>query len=341
MQRDVEERLLAEIREISRLRVKWGWPLGLVAFVLLWIAFSDAWPAALLVLCGAAAEGLNRLASRLMGSAVASSLLTFGSGAALGTAAWISTASYSRAQLIATCVLVVWAFGLVVANAPFRRAMYAWSLGFLATALLGVAVRFHEPTLAIALVSLVIAAGLLEGELAHRLRLAAAARSARFRHAGSIDELTGLMNRRALFERLEHNRAAGMGGVFSFIDLDNFKAVNDAHGHQGGDLMLRAIAARLRENLPASTIVARIGGDEFVVDCSESATAAEAGELLLSVFEQRFDVDGASHQLSVSIGSLLVPEGSRIGADDLLGKIDQAMYQAKHLGGGRYVVGTL
>jgi diguanylate cyclase (GGDEF)-like protein/PAS domain S-box-containing protein len=158
------------------------------------------------------------------------------------------------------------------------------------------------------------------------------------------DVLTGLPNRRLLVERLgalvERARAGhGLGAVL-YLDLDNFKDINDARGHAVGDALLGHAAARLGRALRAGDTVARIGGDEFVVlveglgpDPEAAARAAmDVAGQIRNALAAPLDLDGQPYQVASSIGVALA-QGSGASASDLLREADTAMYRAK--AGGR------
>ncbi|MEZ5411870.1 MAG: sensor domain-containing diguanylate cyclase [Acidimicrobiales bacterium] len=149
------------------------------------------------------------------------------------------------------------------------------------------------------------------------LRLA----SGRLRVAASSDPLTGLLNRRALTEAvLGRGPRSGDLGVL-YLDLDRFKAVNDRHGHHHGDAVLQAVAARLSRLVREGDLVARIGGDEFIVvvaGMNADAVAVLTSRIELAVTEP-ISVDGVRHRVGCSIGlSWLGP------ADDLAAALEQA-----------------
>ncbi|MGN8005444.1 putative bifunctional diguanylate cyclase/phosphodiesterase, partial [Acidovorax sp. 22279] len=157
------------------------------------------------------------------------------------------------------------------------------------------------------------------------------------------DALTGLPNRRLLLDRLQRSIAACQRtrnlGALLFIDLDNFKDLNDTLGHDMGDQLLAQVAARLVGSVREADTVARFGGDEFVVmlealapDLQNAATQAETvAEKLLASLNQPFDLDGAQHYSTPSIGITLFGD-ERLTVDELLKRADLAMYQAKAAG---------
>ncbi|MGQ7296576.1 diguanylate cyclase [Quadrisphaera sp. KR29] len=175
-----------------------------------------------------------------------------------------------------------------------------------------------------------------------------AARAA-LEHQAHHDQLTGAANRVLLHRRLAE--AAGTdGAVLLFLDLDGFKAVNDVHGHRAGDLVLRAVADRLRAAVRAGDVVARMGGDEFVALCfGVPADQVDAlGGRLEDAVRRPVDVTpaGAAGTTAVSVGVSVgvlrlggdaVAAGRAVGEDDvdlLLRRADEAMYRAKGSGGG-------
>ncbi|MCH8180652.1 MAG: EAL domain-containing protein [Proteobacteria bacterium] len=159
-----------------------------------------------------------------------------------------------------------------------------------------------------------------------------------------FDALTGLPNRRLLIDRLEHALASmkrsGQKGALLFIDIDNFKHINDARGHAVGDVFLQQVAQRLAGLLRQDDTVARLGGDEFVVqvgnlgtDADQAARQARAvAEKVREVLESRYDIDGYPYNSSGSVGIAVFPRSDQR-VDDLLREADTAMYRAK--AGGR------
>lgn len=157
------------------------------------------------------------------------------------------------------------------------------------------------------------------------------------------DPLTGLPNRRLLQDRLKpalaSSQRSGRPGALLFIDLDNFKALNDTLGHNMGDLLLQRVAQRLESCVRENDIVARLGGDEFVVMLedlsdlpSEAATQTEViGHKILDTLNQCYQLDRHEYRSTPSIGATLF-NGQQQAIDDLLKQADIAMYQAKASG---------
>jgi len=162
------------------------------------------------------------------------------------------------------------------------------------------------------------------------------------------DVLTGLPNRRMFIERLQHALAVRARhprfGALLFLDVDNFKAINDTIGHDAGDLMLQQIASRLQQCLRASDSVARIGGDEFVVLLEElgdnragaASFAQDVAGKILAVLRQPYALGGRSFPGSASIGVTLWGGEPTEDVSELLKRSDMAMYDAKR--GGRNAV---
>jgi diguanylate cyclase (GGDEF)-like protein/PAS domain S-box-containing protein len=159
----------------------------------------------------------------------------------------------------------------------------------------------------------------------------------RMRHDALHDPLTGLANRTLLRDRLDHalaqsEREAGQTGVL-FLDLDNFKHVNDEHGHRVGDELLAALGGRLQAAVRPADTVARMGGDEFVVvyEHADETGALALADRLEAAVSVPVTVSGIEHRLSASIGIALGQDD----ADTLLREADAAVYRAKAAGGAR------
>lgn len=158
-----------------------------------------------------------------------------------------------------------------------------------------------------------------------------------------FDALTGLPNRRLLIDRLtkarDYSARQHSHGGLLFIDLDNFKVLNDTLGHHMGDELLKQVALRLSNCVRSIDTVARLGGDEFVVmlqDLGESPAEAAAmaetvGKKILAALNQPFELGGQRHHSSPSIGITLFFQNLQT-VDELLKRADLAMYQAKAAG---------
>lgn len=163
------------------------------------------------------------------------------------------------------------------------------------------------------------------------------------RHLAFYDALTQLPNRQLLMNRLHktlgHNQQHPRAGALMFIDLDNFKSLNDTMGHQKGDLLLQKVAKRLSACVRPADMVARLGGDEFVVlledldeDPQIAATQAkESGEKILAALREPYSLAGYQHYSTCSIG-ITSFDHTEHAIGDLLKQADLAMYQAKVAG---------
>ena len=155
------------------------------------------------------------------------------------------------------------------------------------------------------------------------------------------DELTGLPNRTSLTDRLQlelaHARRNRESLALLYVDLDQFKEINDRFGHHAGDALLRSVADRLRGALRAGDTVARLGGDEFTVllpGLSGPEEARRVGDKVLEALSGPVDFEGQDLASTASIGISLYPrDGDEV--DTLLRRADKAMYRAKQLGGAR------
>ncbi|MBS0457308.1 MAG: EAL domain-containing protein [Proteobacteria bacterium] len=157
------------------------------------------------------------------------------------------------------------------------------------------------------------------------------------------DELTGLPNRQLLVDRLQqallNGERQGRSVVVLFVDVDDFKLINDSLGHSAGDAALRTLARRLRQAVAEPDTVARFGGDEFVVVLSEhtdEAAVQQAIDTLSAALAQPLEISGTAHYLGASIGWCRSPDAGR-DAEALLMRADLAMYKAKQSGRNRVV----
>jgi diguanylate cyclase (GGDEF)-like protein/PAS domain S-box-containing protein len=163
------------------------------------------------------------------------------------------------------------------------------------------------------------------------------------KHLAFYDQLTHLPNRRLLLDRLQHAIASrarnGREGALLFIDLDNFKTLNDTLGHEIGDLLLQQVAQRLKSCVREGDTVARLGGDEFVVmleDLSEQPLEAAAqteiiGNKILATLNQPYLLGEHDYRNSPSIGVTLFGDSPQT-VEELLKQADIAMYQSKKAG---------
>jgi diguanylate cyclase (GGDEF)-like protein/PAS domain S-box-containing protein len=164
----------------------------------------------------------------------------------------------------------------------------------------------------------------------------------RLQELAHYDQLTGLPNRHLLIERVEQAIAGARRhqSVFGllFIDLDNFKEINDRAGHSGGDAALCQVAECLEGSLRETDTVARIGGDEFVVLLHDIGSADKAEHMAGYLVTQLRDVcemNALAHELTASIGIATYPRNGET-MDELLRASDQAMYRAKQNGKNTY-----
>lgn len=170
----------------------------------------------------------------------------------------------------------------------------------------------------------------------------------KIRHLAYYDQLTGLPNRSQVLDRIDHLVALRQrvphdhvpyDGALLFIDLDNFKTLNDTHGHDKGDILLQIVAERLQSCVRHYDCVGRFGGDEFVVllenigssplDCATHAQ--HVAQKIVAVLNQPYDLDGLQHRSTPSIGIALI-DGEATTTNELLKRADMAMYKAKSEG---------
>lgn len=187
--------------------------------------------------------------------------------------------------------------------------------------------------LGLTLLASMLDAQLQAAKLAYRLTRA----NRELKQLAMRDGLTGLPNRIMLEQQLDRSlRRASREDhplALMFMDLDGFKAVNDAWGHHIGDRLLRAVAERLNDNLPETAMLARLGGDEFVVMLNE-ANRAQAGQVagtLVKAIDAPFDLARYQLRVSLSVGIALFPEHGRT-RKILMLNADAAMYHTKQSG---------
>lgn len=166
---------------------------------------------------------------------------------------------------------------------------------------------------------------------------------AKIRQLAFFDPLTGLPNRRLLTDHLKHALAVSgrhdNSGALLFLDLDQFKTINDTLGHDQGDQLLQEVATRIQSHIRMGDTVARLGGDEFIVlleDLNDqpdiAASQAEGvGKKVMAALRQPYKLAGFEHYCTPSIGITLFRQGKGT-VDELLKQADLAMYQAKAAG---------
>jgi diguanylate cyclase (GGDEF)-like protein len=179
-----------------------------------------------------------------------------------------------------------------------------------------------------------------QADITHRKEI-----EAQLTHRTLHDELTGLSNRTLFFQRLAaayekvRRDGAGMAAVF-FIDIDQFKAINDALGHLYGDGLLTAFSQRLTGCMGATDTIARFGGDEFaalVENVEREEEALQTAERICADLSQPFHVLDTEISASASIGIAFLTARSR-SIDELMRDVDRAMYHAKRSGRARFEV---
>ena len=160
------------------------------------------------------------------------------------------------------------------------------------------------------------------------------------------DALTGLYNRAFFLDQVgplaERGHQKGLGLAVMMLDLDHFKQVNDAHGHDAGDAVLREVAAVLRQSTRAEDLVARYGGEEFVVALPVAApdqATDRAERVRRNLASRRIFAEGASLRVTASIGLAFAPANRTCPITSLISVADQCLYQAKAAGRDRVVVG--
>jgi diguanylate cyclase (GGDEF)-like protein/PAS domain S-box-containing protein len=164
-------------------------------------------------------------------------------------------------------------------------------------------------------------------------------------HRATHDALTGLVNRAEFQRRLRRAFAGSADGrmehVLGFLDLDGFKAINDACGHLSGDELLRQFSAILRSRMRSRDTVARLGGDEFGIlleHCTPARGARIANEIRKAISRHTFVCNGKTHRVGVSVG--IVPLQSERSPREALRAADSACYSAKRKGGNRVQLHT-
>jgi len=162
------------------------------------------------------------------------------------------------------------------------------------------------------------------------------------KHLATIDSLTGVYNRHLFFDRLEHalvtaKRTDSIVAVL-FIDLDEFKRVNDTYGHHAGDELLRMVAGRLQKRVREADTLARLGGDEFgvLLECLDDQNGAlTVAQSLLEVMTTPYVITGEHIRVGATVGISFFPDDGKDGVS-LISRADSAMYGVKRRGGVRF-----
>ena len=157
----------------------------------------------------------------------------------------------------------------------------------------------------------------------------------RLQRKAERDSLTGLLNYESLVKHLEYNMALFKCGALLIIDIDHFKSVNDRFGHMVGNKMLKAVSYVFTEMFRRSDVIARFGGDEFVIflpNITDAAWVQKKGAQLLAAIHQIQVSEG--EYLSVSIGGAMISDES-VSASQMLKAADKALYRAKDAGRNR------
>ncbi|MCW8936228.1 MAG: diguanylate cyclase [Gammaproteobacteria bacterium] len=166
----------------------------------------------------------------------------------------------------------------------------------------------------------------------------------RLKNLAYFDSLTTLPNRALFYDRfdnaLERVRRTKKRLALLFLDLNGFKQINDTLGHRAGDLLLKAVAKRLKDILREEDTVARLGGDEFTIiisDIDQFDGAINVVEKIIDIFSMPFEIDGTFCESSTSIGVSIYPEHGET-CDALIQCADKAMYQSKKQGNNKYKI---
>ncbi|MBI2320151.1 MAG: GGDEF domain-containing protein [Betaproteobacteria bacterium] len=201
--------------------------------------------------------------------------------------------------------------------------------------------RIERNTVAVAIL-LIVAAGAYITFAMRRVQAAEAALRTALEDQATHDLLTGLPNRRFAYAWLPYALSSAKREnkklAVLFVDLDDFKDINDQLGHEAGDLVLKTVADRFMNTIRGSDVLVRHGGDEFLVLVQAADSAEELATLsarLIASLETRLHVDARDRQVGASIGIALYPDHAAE-PEGLISAADAAMYEAKHHGGRHY-----
>ena len=166
----------------------------------------------------------------------------------------------------------------------------------------------------------------------------------RLAHEAAHDSLTGLSNRASLLATVaglvSAPRRDGAGDLFLFVDLDNFKTINDTCGHAAGDVLLRQVAELIRATVNVEDFAARLGGDEFAVilrGCTIESGQAMAAKLIAAISDLGYERHGVTLKIGASVGLTPIRHGET-DVDGVISRADNACYEAKAAGRGRVTV---
>ena len=223
---------------------------------------------------------------------------------------------------------------VVIVTRPVAEALAPWR---------AMAVKQGGAVLALSLaLFLLTALAIRHHDQEARARAAAASAEERVEFLAYHDSLTGLPNRALAEDRMKVAMAyadrAGSKAALLFLDLDNFKTINDSIGHQVGDELLQRVALRLGGCVRATDTVSRHGGDEFLVVVADEPNpdaVSSVADKILQGLTAPFEVQGHTVSVSASIGIAVYPEDGR-DFETLLRKVDTAMYRAKEIGRNAY-----
>jgi diguanylate cyclase (GGDEF)-like protein len=229
----------------------------------------------------------------------------------------------------------------IVSLVPYLPTLVAVTVAVIPQ-LSGQALPLEELLMAAALVLVLLGRQYLTMRQNQRLTTALTQQEAQLRHQAFHDGLTGLANRALFRNRLEHAvdlHARDLRPVsVLFLDLDDFKVVNDTLGHATGDALLVRTAERLRGAMRGGDTIARLGGDEFAVLLEDGSDPLASAARITDALRAPFDLDGRRIDVAVSIGVVeLARTHEPADADELLARADTAMYAAKRSGKSRTV----
>lgn len=162
-----------------------------------------------------------------------------------------------------------------------------------------------------------------------------------YRHAASIDDMTGLLRRNVFEEQVEKLLEKRGRYAFMMIDIDSFKHINDNYGHLTGDRVIGELSKLLCKNVRDVDLVCRMGGDEFAIflnDINNMNWAAMVADRIIKELQQLQFAEMPGKMVSISIGIKVSDKGMNTNFDKMYGAADAALYQAKKNGKGRYVL---